>query len=378
MLHGNVAITALRHLGELSPSASSYCEARQRLPLELFAKLFDAVSQMAREAMEQTIDAVRQSVDSLVHGRRVLLCDVTTFSMPDTPALRSHFGYAPGQREGLGFPIGRLLGVMDALSGCILVAMGTALFTHEAREMLSLHPLLKKGDILLADRGFCSYLQIAKLLEHGVDVVMRLHHKRKTKHLRDYIEIWDKPVKCPEWLSPAIWEQLPQTLSIRIVRYSVNGRNGKTKQIYIATTLLDKIAYPPELLQRLYGHRWHIETCFNSLKTHGKMNSLKCTTVPGVIKELIMYLIVWNLVRMTMNRFARKAQQSVWRVSFLDATRWLCRLLTGSSSMELKLLVNPDRPGRWEPRKLKRRIKEYDLLSEPRANLKAKHRARYD
>jgi hypothetical protein len=173
----------------------------------------------------------------------------------------------------------------------------------------------------------------------------------------------------------ALWEQIPETIRIRIVRYSVTGRNGHKKQIDVATTLLDQVAYPPELIQRLYGHRWSIETCFNQLKTHAKMNTLKCKDVGGVIKELIMYLIVWNLVRMMMAKFAQRIGVSVWRVSFVDAARWLCTLLQGPRPVELNLLVNPDRPGRWEPRKLKRRIKEYDLLTEPRLRLKSKYRA---
>jgi hypothetical protein len=369
VLNGNAAMTALRRLGGIAMQASSYCAARKRLPLELFARLFDVMSQAAGAVMEQSSQA-------LIHGRRVLMGDVTTFSMPDTKALREHFGYPAGQRDGLGFPVGRLLGVIDAVTGCVLVAMGCPLFTHEAREMLTLHPLLKQGDILVADRGFCSYLQIARLLEHGVDVVMHLHQRRKTHPLRDCIETWTKPLKRPNWMSLALWEQIPQTLSIRIVRYSVTGRNGRRRQIYVATTLLDKIAYPPELIQRLYGHRWNIETFFNQLKTHAKMNTLKCKDVDGVIKELIMYLIVWNLVRMTMLKFARRIGVSVWRVSFIDTVRWLCLLLQGPRPTDLDLLINPDRPGRWEPRKLKRRIKEYDLLTEPRQNLKAKHRAR--
>ena len=370
ILNGNTAITALRHLGGIAMEASSYCAARKRLPLELFAKLFDAMSQSAGVVVEHSSLA-------LLHGRRVLLGDVTTFTMPDTPALREHFGYPAGQRDGLGFPVGRLIAVIDALSGCVLVAMGCPLFTHEAREMMALHPLLKRGDVLVADRAFCSYVQIARLLEHGVDVLMHLHQRRKTPPMRDWVETWTKPLKRPEWMNLGLWKQIPETICIRIVRYSVTGRNGHKKQIAVATTLLDQVAYPPELIQRLYGHRWSIETCFNQLKTHAKMNTLKCKDVDGVVKELIMYLIVWNLVRMTMAKFAQRIGVSVWRVSFVDAVRGLCTLLQGPRPAKVKLLVNPDRPGRWEPRKLKRRIKEYDLLTEPRQSLKSKYRARY-
>ena len=371
VLHGNVAMTALRHLGGIAVDASSYCTARARLPLALFAALFDAVAALAGDA------AAASSHATLLDGRRVLIADVTTFSTPDDPRLRDHFSYPPGPREGCGFPVGRLLGVIDAMTGAVVAALGCPLFTHEAREMLALHPLLKKGDVLVADRGFCSYAQIALLLRHGVDSVMRLHQRRPTQWMKDHGEVWTRPSQRPRWMDPGVWSSLPQQLSVRIVRYTVPRKGCRTRVVYVATTLLDPIAYPPATIMRLYGHRWNIETCFNSLKTHAGMNALKSKSAAGIAKELIMYLIVWNLVRMVMNEFAAAARVSVWRVSFLDAIRWLCVLLQPQRPAELKLLINPDRPGRWEPRKLKRRLNEYDLLTEPRQALKAKHRARH-
>ena len=374
ILNGNVAITALRHFGQMTATASSYCEARARLPLVLFAHLFDAVAQQVTR-----VTRVNHETDAatLLNGRRVLLGDTTTFSTPDTAALRDHFGYPPGQRDGCGFPVGKLLGVLDALSGAVVAALGCPLFTHEAREMLALHPLLRKGDILVADRGFCSYAQIALLLRGGVDVVMRLHQRRPVQWAKDQRVLWTRPQKRPHWMNEALWSSLPAELTVRIVRYTVPRKGCRTRVVYVATTLLDPLAFPPDTIMRLYGHRWNIETCFNQLKTHAKMNALKSQTAQGVIKELIMYLIVWNLVRMTMARFAQRAGVSAWRVSFIDTVRWLCALLHAAPATQLRLLINPDRPGRWEPRKLKRRLKEYDLLKEPRQNLKSKHRARY-
>ena len=368
VLNGNVPITALRHVGNMAASASSYCAARARLPLTLFAQLFDAVVQQQQQ---------QQHGATLLNGRRVVLGDVTTFSTPDTPQLRAHFGYPPGQRDGCGFPVGRLLGVIDAMTGAVLVALCCPLFTHEAREMLGLHPLLRRGDVLVADRAFCSYAQLALLARHGVDAVVRLHQRRPTQWAKDYLETWQRPPQRPAWMSAALWSSLPQQLTIRIVRYRVPRKGSRTRVVYVATTLLDPLAYPPQTVVRLYGHRWQIETCFNQLKTHQRMNALKSKTVDGVVKELIMYLIVWNLVRQTMARFAARAGVSVWRVSFLDALRWLCAALRAPRPREIRLLLNPDRPGRWEPRKLKRRLNGYDLLNEPRQNLKAKHRARY-
>ena len=236
--------------------------------------------------------------------------------------------------------------------------------------------------MLVADRAFCSYAQLALLARHGVDAVVRLHQRRPTTQwAKDYRETWTRPDQRPSWMDPALWSSLPAELTVRIVRYAVPRTGCRTRTVYVATTLLDAAAYPPETIMRLYGHRWQIETCFNQLKTHQRMNALKSRTVDGCVKELIIYLIVWNLVRQTMARFAAAAGVSAWRVSFLDALRWLCALFhprrPTAATAALVLLINPARPGRWEPRKLKRRLKEYDLLKEPRQNLKAKHRARY-
>jgi hypothetical protein len=371
VLNGNMAMTGLRLLSGMAVQASSYCEARMRLPLALFAELFDAVCRLgAREKVSWGT--------SLLNGRRVLLADASSFSMPDTPVLRKHFGYPPGQRDGLGFPVAKLLGVIDAISGAFVCAMGCPLFTHEAREMLTLHPLLRRSDVLIGDRALCSYAQIALLMQRGVDVVLRLHQRRPMRALADHIELWTRPPQRPTWMSLATWDALPQQIRVRIVRCVINRKNCRTRIVYIATSLLDARAYPHETIMRLYGYRWQIETCFNQLKTHAKMNTLKSKTVEGVIKELIMYLMVWNLVRMTMQQFARRVKVSVWRVSFTDALRWLSMLLLGPRPTELKLLLNPDRPDRWEPRKLKRRLNEYDLLTEPRQRLKAKWSARYE
>lgn len=369
ILHGNVAITALNHLGAITMQASSYCAARMRLPLQVFTQLFDAVSELA--------DPFRLgSAGGLLNGRRVLLADATTFSTPDSPALRAYFDYAPGQREGCGFPIGKLLGVIDAITGAILVAMGCPLFTHEAREMLTLHPLLRRGDVLVADRAFCSFLQIARLMDHGVDVVMRLHQRRPIPAPVDVLQTWTRPIERPEWMSESVWNALPAELTVRVVRYTVNRKGSRVRNVYVATTLLDCKAYPPQTIARLYGHRWNIETCFNQLKTHAKMNTLRCQSVQGVLKELLVYLIVWNLVRMTMARFAERAGISPWRISFLDTLRCLAVLFQPPARQEVRLLINPDRPDRWEPRKLKRRIKAYDLLNESRQRLKAKQKTR--
>src|SRR5205814_2186416 len=139
--------------------------------------------------------------------------------------------------------------------------------------------------------------------------------------------------------------------------------------ITLATTLLDNNAWPDQKLAQLYGQRWQIEGCFNHLKTTMKMNVLRCQTLDGVLKELAVYLLVYKLVRLTMLRAAQEQNVCARQISLIDALRWLCCRMLGLAGVK-RLIVNPSRPGRWEPRALRRRIKPYDLLNCPRAQWK--------
>ena len=115
----------------------------------------------------------------------------------------------------------------------------------------------------------------------------------------------------------------------------------------------------------LYRRRWEIETCLGYLKTGMKMNVLKCRTVAGVMKELTVYLLVYNLVRLLMLRWAREHDVDVRRVSFIDACRLLAAWLSGLPGCD-RLILNPDRTGRSQLRRVRRRPKKYTLLKAPR------------
>ena len=141
-------------------------------------------------------------------------------------------------------------------------------------------------------------------------------------------------------------------------------------QFVLSTTLLDPDKYPAAELAELYGRRWEIETNFQHLKTTLKMDVLRCKTVAGVERELTMYALVYNLIRLVMLESARRRGLPVERISFVDAARWLARAMQHSGDeVPLKLRVNPHRPNRVEPRARKRRPKEYDLLRKPRQEL---------
>jgi hypothetical protein len=358
VLHGNTAITHLRQLSGLCFAPSSFCEARERLPLRIWQELLQWAAQLAQASAKQ-----------MFIGTRVLIADCSSFSMSDTPALRQHFGQvrAGGVKAGVGYPVAKLAGLLDAATGMFLQMLAAPLYTHDLRHLLQAHPLLRPGDILLGDRAYCSFAHLALLQMRGVFGCFRLHQRRKFD--RSGRQRWKRSGKAPMWLSAEQWLTLPKWLDVRIVCYSLAERGFRTQHVIIATTLLDEQLWSAAKVAELYGHRWRIETCFNHLKTHLKMNVLKCQSVDGVMKELATYLLVFNLVRLAMLRLAECQKQSLWRLSFIDACRWMSVRLLGLEGVQT-LIINPLRSGRHQPRVIRRRMKEYDLMTKPRASYK--------
>ncbi len=356
ILHGNTSIPHLRQLCGVDFAQSSYCEARQRLPLEVIRGLLTTMLQWAG-----------QSANAMaLLGQRVFICDASSHSMSDTPGLRKFFGLPPSTKPGVGYPVAKVMGLMDAATGLFAALIGVPLFTHDMRHVLQLHPMLRCGDILLGDRAYCTYAHLALLQLQGVFGCFRLHQRRKCPLGRQQ---WKRQKKNPAWISMEQYQLLPQWLEVRVIRYAIEQQGFRTKEVFLATTLLDEQAWPEEKLRELYGQRWHIETCFNHLKTTMKMNVLKCQSLDGVMKELAVYLLVYNLVRMAMLKAAERQHTDVRQISFVDALRYLCCRMLGLSGVE-QLLINPHRPGRREPRVIRRRLKEYNLMKLPREELK--------
>lgn len=359
VLHGNTAINHLRQLSGIDFAASSYCEARQRLPMTALAALLE---QFVHWAQDLVLPGkwIRQ---------RVLIVDSSSFSMSDTPALRDHFGLPPGTTPGIGYPVAKLLALLDATSGMFMSLLALPLFEHDMRQVVRVHSMLKAGDILLGDRAFCSFVHVALLNASGVFACFRLHQRRKSRATNG-VERWHRGSNCPAWMNRAQWLNLPEWIDVRIIRYSLIAKGYRTRHLALATTLLDETTWPDETLAELYGQRWQIETCFDHLKTTLGMNVLKCQSVEGVQKELLIYLLVYNLVRLQMLLGARLQKVGVDRLSFIDALRWVCCRMLGLPGVN-PLLINPNRKGRREPRVIRRRMKEYNLMKRPRTELKA-------
>ena len=190
---------------------------------------------------------------------------------------------------------------------------------------------------------------------------------RRLGHLDQIVEYRRQP-NVPAWMSSEEYEALPECLLVRELRYRVPRRGYRTRWINLVTTLLDADQYPARELAELYGQRWQIETDLRYLKQTLGMDVLKCKSVDGVLKEMFVFAVIYNLVRLAMLKAARRQRVAPDRVSFIDALRWLRHASPGQPLREL--LINPLRPHRFEPRVVKRRFDSYLLMTQPRTALR--------
>jgi hypothetical protein len=375
VLSFNTAISHLRHLGAMAVSGAAYCKARMRLPLA-------AVQNLLLRSAQAMLREVRSRDDALQTcwcGLRTYLVDGSSAITPHTETLDKHFGHPTGQKKGCSLPVAKVLGLFDAFSGMVVHLVCTHLFVNEMKSVWRVHPLLGKGDLLVGDRGFCSFVHLALLSAAGVLACFRLHgcrkecdfrRGRKVKRLgrNDRIVLWHKPMQKPKWMKRRQYARLPDSLVVRLIRYHTPVALGRrTRVVTVATTLLDPTLYPAEKIAQLYGLRWRVETHFGQLKTTLKMRRLKCRTVEGVLKELAVYCLVFNLVQRIMAEAAARQRVTPERISFLDTVRWL---LSAAPGMPPELMVNPLRLGRHEPRVIKDLLDTYRKMTRPRAYLK--------
>jgi hypothetical protein len=389
VLHGNTACDHLPHLMGKRFSGEAYAQARARLPLALFERLLAAVC--------QSLQSCRDEAERWC-GLRVWMTDGSGCSMPDTDELQRAFGQPGGQKPGCGFPVAHLLTLFHAGTGLLQKVIVSPLRTHDLKHASRMHSELAPGDVLVGDRGFCSFAHLAQLVGAGFHGVMRIHQRmivdfrigrmhvpasppfpklkgakglprsRWVKWLGrcDQIVEWYKPKQRPKWLDAAAYAALPKSMLVRELRFDIQRPGCRTRQVTLVTTLLDPVLYPAEELAQLYFDRWRVEVNLRHLKQTMRMDVLKCRTEAGVRKEICMLALVYNLVRLVMLKAAHRQEVQVDRISFIDALRWLTTAKPGEDLRPL--IVNLGRH-RVQPRVRKRRPKQYPLMKRPRAEL---------
>jgi putative transposase len=327
-------------------------------------------------------------------GRRVLLGDGTTVSLPDTPENQAAYPQHNVQKPGLGFPIARLV-VLFSLATGLLHEMAIGRYsgkeTGEPALLRDLFSRFQPGDVFLADRCYAGWFLIALLQELGVDVVVRLHQLRDADFQKgqrlgagDHVVEWPRPPR-PEWMDEAIYARMPSSLQVREVKVQVAERGFRVESLVVVTTLLDAERYPASELAKLYRQRWLVELNIRTLKETLHLDVLRCKTPEMARKELRTGLLAYNLIRQTMVEAAIKAERSPRDLSFTAAMQtiaasWMVAAVAEAyqaSLIELRIEHMAshrvgNRPDRVEPRAVKRRPKPHHLLTVPRDEARAK------
>ena len=375
------AYLTARGLPACSLATGGYCKARQRLPEALLPRL-----------VRDTADRLQDGAPGgwLWHGRRVVIVDGSSVSMPDTPENQAEYPQHFRQKPGCGFPIARVVVLLSLATGAVIdlaMARWAGKLTGENALLRGLRGRLRRGDVLLADSYYCSYQEVAALLAAGVDVVMRQHGGRKTDFRRgqrlgreDHLVRWQRGRIRRPWMSPAEFRRLPRELVLRESRVRVDKPGFRSRSFVVVTSLLDPAAFPPAELAAAYRRRWDAELDIRNLKQTMRMDVLRCKTPGMVRKEVFAHLLVYNLVRGVMAEAAARHGAAPRRLSFqgarqvLDGFRpELARAAPGRAEAlrcaALGAIAGErvgDRPDRVEPRARKRREKMYPRLQVPR------------
>ncbi len=363
-----------------SADTGGYARARLRLPEKLLEML---TLHSGRETERQAATAWRWL------ERVVKVFDGSSVSMPDTPENQAAYPQTRTQAAGVGFPLARI-GVLFSLSVGAVLGLGirrwAGKFQSELAMLREMFPLFDSGDVLLADRYLCSYMEIAVLRSLGVDFVGRMHAHRKVDFRRgkrigveEHLVQWNKPAR-PDWISPAEYAALPASMWMRELRYRVERDGYRPQTIVVATTVLDSASYPWQEVAGLYGLRWDAEINLRSLKTLMNMDVLRCQTPEMVRKEIWAHLLAYNLIRTVIAQAALAHEKHPRQISFTRAMRTLEAFghtlahtqrdrLPAMYKQMLKMIASHEianRPHRLEPRQRKRRPKPYKLMTKPR------------
>ena len=364
-LLANVAMERLRRVAEVAITSQAICKAKMRLPLKVL--------------MELLRRSVPGSPQSLWKGLEVYLADGTCFKTPDTPALSRRYGKSRNQRgASYGYPTPKLLALMDLTGGYIRRAICLPAWRQEYTCLSRLFRAIPAYGLLLGDRGLVSFTHLAMLIQSGIQGCFRLPrgqvvHGRgkgsrrliKRQGKQDYLVRWTA-TRRPKWLSVTRWLKLAEVeLTLRQISFRVCRKGFRTNWAWIITTLLDPQQYPAEELAALYSKRWQIEVYFRSLKRTLGMSMVRARTIEGVRKEMLTFVLLYNLIRRAMSQAAIQQGVSADRISFIDAMDWLLWASPGAPVSKLK--VNPVRHRRAPARKLKEARHRYSQLHGTRA-----------
>lgn len=370
-----------------SEDTGDYCRARAKLSEQALHELSCEVAEELEEAADPSW---------LWKGRlHPKLIDGFTFTMPDTPKNQAKYPHPKTQTPGVGLPIARAVAIVSLATACVMdLAIGPykGKETGESALLRSLMGRLAAGDIAVMDRYYCSFMMIALLLAQGTHTCARKHHLRHSDFRRgkrlgkyDHLITWTRPER-PEWMDEEMYEQIPETLVLREIRYNIVEPGRRTRTIDIITTLVDADEYTKTDIAELYGFRWNSELDIRNIKSSLNLAHVRCKSPEMVHREVWTTILGYNLIRTTAAGAALLHDRQPRQISFTSTCQYVLASwmqlsggLIDASSLQDYLLVMlkqiagcqvANRPGRLEPRVLKRRRHGYKLMQKSRAELR--------
>lgn len=369
----------------VSYDSSPYCQARARLDLDNLSAIRAAVAHRMAQALPSGQGFC---------PRPVKVVDGTCLTMPDTPENQAAYPQPASQTPGCGFPQMRLLALFSLDTGALLERARGQYTTSEVRLFRNFWPLLDRDDILLGDRIFGFYYAMTELTRRGVDGIFALnaqrdHDFRRGKRLgkHDRLMTWFKPRLKPKDLTDEQWARVPARIVVREVKIQINDPSCRVREVVLATTLVNRKKWPKTKLSDLLARRWQVELNLDDLKTTLQMDVLSCRKPAMIHRELETHLIAYNLNRAIMLEASVSCHAPLYRLSFkgtLDTVQEFSKSLVRVPFSQTKkrqaiykeMLATiaadlvPERPGRREPRCLKRRPKAYPFMTKPRRRMK--------
>lgn len=364
---------------EISSSTAAYSQARSKLPEQV-------ISDLTRESAQQMEDSLPKSwLWRTLHHLK--LVDGSTVSMSDTLENQAIYPQPDSQKEGVGFPIARIVAVISCVTGAVLdFAIGSyaGKETGEHALLRQIIDAFKPGDVALGDCYYASYFLIAWLMKNGVDVIFPMHAARNFDFRKgaklgekDHIVQWIRPAK-PKWMDQETYDNTQQEISIREVSITTTRKGFRPETRVLVTTFLDPTETSKNDLNLLYSYRWWIELDIRSIKTTLQMEVLRGKTPEMVRKEIWVHLLAYNMIRKIMVQAALKHNKKPRELSFKGALNVIISFRDRGILFEnddkiysalLKAIARKlvgDRPGRQEPRVVKRRPKPFPRMQKPR------------
>lgn len=392
-VHKLQAFASLRGIDLPSSSTASYCMARKKFPEEQLVEIYNHTAKCSGS----------EAVSGALNNRRVIVVDGTGISMPDTQANQEIWPQSASQKPGCGFPTARICAAFSIEQGTLLdFAIGNKK-NHKLPLFRKLWKIFKPGDIFLGDKGFCSYFDMANLEEQSIDSVVTLARRKPFTKSNCLIELgkddllikWKRPVYNVNLsYSKEKWAELPLEITLRQIKVIIKHPGFRSQEFHLVTTLLDHTVYPAEELAKLYFKRWDVELFFRDIKVTMGLDILRCKSPEMIRKEILIYFIAYNCIRRLMKQSAETADVPIRTVSFKGSVQairnWEPLFMQAQLSNSDRLQVITDlyiamtktpirqRPGRSEPRCVKRRPKPYQLLTKQRHEMREiPHKSKY-